>query len=139
MKLLVAELSTELYQTIRPAKNTQVEAVRVNLYKHNSPSGNFTVEIQDQNGQLVASSSDSFTASELSSSAFMHGFVTFNIDVQMQKEIPYRVVLKASGYSFSESAYIGWCSSYDLNVYSPEYDQSGSFQAPLSLEIWARQ
>ena len=136
MKLIVNELKTSLFQEITPSKTTQVEAVRINLYKHNNPEINLTIEIHNSNGGLIAASDDSFSSSEISSSPFFHGFIRFKIKAQLMKNTPYRIVLKASGYAFSESAYIGWCSSFDLPVYEPSYETLGNFHSPLALEIW---
>lgn len=138
MKLIVNELKNEIYQIIKTDRNTQVEAVRINLYKHNNPAGFFTVEIHNNNGELIAASDDTFSSSEISSSSFFHGLVRFNINAQLMKNVSYRIVLKASGYAFSDSAYVGWCSSFDLPIYANEYEQTGAFQAPLSLEVWER-
>lgn len=138
MVLLVHELKGTLFQEVTPDKTTQVEAIRINLYKHNFPSGNFTLEIHDLSGELIATSATTLNASEISSSNFYHGLIRFYVDVQLMKDVTYRVVLKSSGYSFSEGNYLGWCSGYDLGIYPPSYEQTGSFQAPLSLEIWER-
>lgn len=138
MKLIVNELKDTLFQEITPEQNTQVEAIRINLIKFNNPAGNFTVEVHDSNGGLIGTSADSFSASSMSPSSFFHGMIRFNINVQLKKNTPYRIVLKATGYTFSESAYIGWISGYDLEIYPPSYTTTGSFSEPLSLEIWNR-
>lgn len=138
MKLLVSELKTSIYQVVTPSENTQVEAVRVNLYKHNFPGGNLTLEIHDSNGELITSSATSLTAGAVSSADFFHGFVRFYINASLMKNVSYRIVLKATGYTFSESAYFGWCVGFDLEVYPPSYDPALGFNAPLALEIWER-
>lgn len=138
MKLLVNELKTSLFQVVSPSKNTQVEAIRLNLYKHNFPAGSITLEVQDENGELIAASSDSLSAVDLNASAFSHGFISFSVNVQLRKDVNYRIVLKASGYSFSEAAYFGWCNNFDLEVYPADYTSSTGFKAPLSLQIWER-
>jgi hypothetical protein len=138
LKLLVTELKTSLFQTVTPDKNTQVEAVRINIYKHNIPSGTLSLEIHDNAGELIATSATTILASEISSSNFFHGFVRFYVNAQLRKDVAYRIVLKASGYTFSEAAYFGWCNSFDLQVYAPDYTPANGFLAPLSLEIWER-
>ncbi len=138
MKLIVNELYTFLYQEVTPSETTQVEAIRINLYKHNIPAGSLSLELHDTNGELIATSATSLTASEISSSNYFHGFIRFYVNAQLRKDTTYRVVLKATGYSFSEAAYFGWCNGFDLGVYAPDYTQTGSFQAPLAMEIWER-
>ncbi len=140
MILLVQELSDEIYQTISPIKNTNIEYIRLDLYKHNNFSGNLSLELHDNNGELITSSADTLSASDISSQPFFHGFVNFQIKAQLQKDMTYRIVLKGTdGYEFTESSYIGWCNSFDLtSPYNPTYDIHSSFSKPLSLEIWSK-
>lgn len=137
MTLIVSELRDLLFQVITPNENIQVEAIRIHLYKHNSPTGTFTLQIRDTNNRIVAASSESFEASDFSSAAFFHGQVRFYLKAYVQKGRQYRVCLVPTGYSFSESAYLGWCNSYDLLSYNTSYEYSNDLEAPLSLEIWS--
>ena len=137
MKLLVTELVGTISQTVVPSKNDNVQAIRVGLYKHNNPAGSFKVEIQNTEGKLVASS-NYLSVADISSDAFYHGFIKFDISAHLKKDQEYKIVLTSTGYTFSESAYIGWCNSFDLSSYSPSYEVKNNIYSPLRLEIWSK-
>lgn len=136
MTLIVSELRTLLFQVITPQETCQVEAIRIHLYKHNFPTGTFKLEIRDTNNNTLASGSETFSASDFSSADYFHGQIRFYIKAHLQKGRQYRVVLVPTGYTFSESAYIGWCNSYELKSYDVSYEYENDIEAPLSLEIW---
>jgi hypothetical protein len=138
VKLVVFELVELLYQEITPDKNTLVEVIRPHLYKHNNPNGTLYLQIQDLGGQLVAQSPIGLTASEISLSDFYHGYISFELKVHLMKDVTYRLALVSTDYCFSEAAYIGWCSAYDLKKYPSDYSPDIGFNAPLDLEIWER-
>lgn len=138
MKLLVHELKSSIYQELTPDKTTQVEAIRLHLYKHNTPAGTFYIEIQDASGEPIAVGVESITAAEISDADFYHGMIRFYINAQLRAGTTYRIVLKATGYVFAEEAYLGWCNSFDLSSYDADYIPTGNFQAALSLEVWER-
>ncbi len=137
MKLCVAELESELFQVVRPKANTLVEAIRIHLYRHNSPEGSLSVRVADLNGRSIAVS-DTVLISAIPSKTFYHGYVRFLIQCSLKKNEQYRVYLNSSGYSFNESAYIGWCNDFDLRKYDTEYTPSSALAAPLDLEVWAK-
>ena len=56
----------------------------------------------------------------------------------LKKDQEYKIVLTSTGYTFSESAYIGWCNSFDLSSYSPSYEVKNNIYSPLRLEIWSK-
>lgn len=138
MKLLVHELQDEVYQTITPSKNVVVEAVRPHLYKHNFPSGNIVIEIHDSIGCLIAQS-EPVNIADISEADFYHGYIRFYIKAYLQAGTTYRVVIKAQGgYSFSESAYIGICKSFDFDTYPASYYPNSGVNAPLDIQVWTR-
>lgn len=138
MKLVVNELHTSIYQEITASEDTQIGAIRPHLYKHNSPIGNVQLEIQDLYGNTLATSSNSITITDISASAFFHGKIRFYITYKMKADTTYRITLVGTdGYSFDESAWVGWCNDYDLSCYSRDYTVSSGINAPLLMEIWA--
>lgn len=137
MKLIVHELSTSLYQPMRPTKNIEVGAVRPHLYLHNSPSGSVKMQIATADGTVLAES-NTIAFSTINASPYFHGYVRFDISANLKKDTVYRFYLVATGgYSFSESAYCGWCNDYDLRKYNRETPITFSAQAALDLEIWS--
>lgn len=137
MTLLVTELIGTVSQSVVPSKNDNVQAIRVGLYKHNNPAGSFKLEIQNAEGKLIASSNN-LSAADISSSNFYHGLIKFEINVHLKKNQEYKIVLTSTGYSFSESAYIGWCNTFDLSSYSPSYEVINNIYSPLRLEFWSK-
>lgn len=138
MKLIVFELQPDVFQTVRPTRNTIVESVRPHLYKHNTPDGVIVVEIQDYSGALIAQSSPVAIAN-ISSEDYFHGHVKFDVKAYLQKGIVYRICIKGlSGYVFSENAYVGVCNTFDLKGYPPEYSPNEGKNAPLDIQIWSR-
>lgn len=137
MKLIVHELNTSLYQSMRAPKNVEVGAVRPHLYLHNIPAGSLKMQILTEDGTLL-SESNTVAISSITASPEFHGYVRFDISANLKKDNLYRFLLLATGgYSFSEAAYCGWCNDYDLQKYERETPITFSVQAPLDLEIWS--
>lgn len=131
MKLLVNELKTELVQQLSGDETRIVEAVRLKLYKHNSPAGSLFVEVRDENGGVI-SVSESIAISSLSESAFFHGQIRFYLNAYLKAGRSYQLALCSTGYSFSESAYVGWCLDFDFHTYTKTTKHRHDF------EIWSR-
>lgn len=138
MKLVVHELMADgLSQVIRRDKNTIVEAIRPHLYRHNFASGSLKLQILD--GPTLVAESAVVPISSITTAAFFHGLVRFDIDAYLAKDTDYTVKLVgADGYTFDESAYVGWCVGFDLGHYAPTYEAASLLDYPLDLEIWSR-
>lgn len=133
MNLYVHELKTVLSQEITtPARAVHIEAIRPHLYKHLAPAGNFKIQILDTDSNLVAESS-TLTAADISASNYFHGYVKFTVKCTLSASTNYFIQLAATSYTFSGSAFIGWCNDYDLR----KYTSSGEgIYSPLDMEIW---
>ena len=138
MILIVHELLTELSQDIATDyKVHQVVSVRPHLYRHGSPAGSVALEIRDAEGNTVAAS-NTRSIDSIGSGTYWHGYAEFQISAQLMKDTSYRLVLTASGYTFDESGYLGWCNGFDLGKYEAGYSPSQWFSAPLDFEVWSR-
>jgi hypothetical protein len=138
MKLLIEELkAVPVGQKITPAQNYNIEAIRPHLYKHNTASGSLFVTIHDTKGNLIATS-NTLAISALSPSAFFHGHVTFNILASLEAGVEYLVRVNASGYTFAEAAYVGFCRDFDFHTYPTTYSVTGALASPFDIQIWAR-
>lgn len=137
MKLLVAELMTELSQTVVSVGGVRnVRHIRPHLFRKGSPAGGLKIEIRDSNGGVIATS-NTVLNSAIGSLTYAHGYVKFDITAQLASDIPYTVALvPTGGYTFAESDWIGWCNGYDLGKYPAVDPIPGSFNKPLDLEIW---
>lgn len=140
MNLIVFELEDSIYQEMMPVDTSQfVSAIRPHIYKHNAPTGTLTIQVQDQNGRMIKES-DVVNISDISSANYFHGYIRFDITIGLMIGKTYRIALVAAGgYTFSESAYIGWCNGYDLGKYNLSYESNSTFEEPLDMEIWSLQ
>lgn len=140
MKLHVHELASELSQAVRTGAYVQnVVAIRPHIYRHGtsfSPTDKLWLEIHSSNGLMATS--EELLISDLPSGNYFHGLVRLYIQVQLQKNTQYQIKLK-SNFTFSESAFIGWCSDFDFHTNQSDYDYSQSLlQAPLRYEVWTK-
>jgi len=137
MKLVVIELGNSLVQKIATgSKAIQLYAIRPHLYRHNAPVGSVTVQVQDMLGNVIGSS-DTIAISSIGSGTYWHGYQRFLISTMLQKNTSYQIALVASGgYTFSESAYVGWCNDFDLRkvpaTFTPNFGTNGA----LDMEFW---
>jgi hypothetical protein len=137
MDLIVHELKTELKQEIEVKHQPiQLYAIRPHLYRHLAPSGTIYVELRDE-GNNVIETSAGLPISSLPSGNYLHGYIRFYMRTNLRAFTKYNVVLKASGYSFSESAWIGWCNDYDLRKAEATYGGNTGLGAALDLELWS--
>lgn len=139
MRLLVHELNaTPLSQVFTCPKTCNIAAVRPHLIRYGHPTGSLTITIEDAATDTVIASS-TVQIGSIASADYFHGYVTFELGAGLREGSDYRVKLEGSGgYSFSESAYIGWCNGYDLGKYDPTYTPENSLHYPLDLELWER-
>lgn len=139
MKLIVHELKTSLYQQIKVKEdNLLLYAIRPHLYKHGNPAGTLKIQLQDSNSKVIANS-ETLNISAISAATYFHGYVRFLISSPLTNLVSYRAVLiPGGGYSFSESAYIGWCKDFDLRKVNALYSPNSGLNAALDLELWIR-
>lgn len=142
MKLIVNELGlsndNELFQEITVGDHSRfVTNIRPHLYRHNSPAGSLRMEVRDLNDQVAATSDIVAISSIDPGNDFFHGEIRFSLDFGFQAGASYRVYLVGvSGYTFSESAYIGWCRDFDLRKYPVDYTPATGMNSALLMELW---
>lgn len=142
--LVLEELkASTLEQELTVNKRSVLRAIRPNLYFHNDPAGTYTIKIKNGSTELA---SKSLTMAEIISGAswttgqYHHGVITFDLsgsEIVLNKGVTYTIELSASGYSFSESSYVGWIKEYEnlKNTYTGS--TSDAFSLPFSYEIWS--
>ena len=114
-------------------------AVRPYLYLHNDPVGTFTLNIK-YSGNIIATAD--FTMAEIKSNAtyndneFHHGFVKIDIGAVLNLGVKYEMELTSSGYTFSESSYLGWVKEYENLTNSLSVSVSDFSENPLSFQLW---
>lgn len=140
MTLILIELQDDnLMQEIKVQdNNTQVAAIRPHLYRHNFATGSLFIEVQDTNNRIIATS-NTIAISAIGTLDFFHGYVRFDIEASLKANTVYDISLRSTGgYTFAESAYIGWVNDFDLAKYDKNYVPANSFKDALDMEIWER-
>lgn len=138
MKLVVYELKAAgLEQTLVPNKNVILHSVRPHLIRFNRPAGTLKMQVLDSDDNLIAESA-SLDIDDIGTMDFAHGVVKFDLLAGLTKNQTYKFKLIGEGYTFSESAYVGWCNGFDLEIYPPSYSPETSLQYPLLIENWER-
>lgn len=135
---LVTTLTQELTLSFRP--RAHISHVRPYLYVHNTPAGTFTLSIRDSLSNVL--SSGTFTAQDIydglaTTNDYAHAYfrVTF-ASVVPAPPGNYSLHLSSSGYTFSESAYLGWVREHEDLKVPITYTPANDFGNPLSYEIW---
>lgn len=143
MKLIVFELQDDnIKQQIKVNENDlQVGAIRPHIYRHRAPAGTISMQVQDVNGGIIATS-NALTISTLGTLDFFHGQIRFDIEASLNANTVYNIAMRSSGYSFAEAAYVGWCNDYDLQKnernFELDFSNGGDFDAALLMEVWER-
>jgi hypothetical protein len=139
VKLIVHELkASALVQQMTPTKNVSVVAVRPHLYRHNFATGSLKIQITDDSDAVIAESNE-LAIDDLGTMDYAHGYYRFDINAVLRSGVTYKFKLVGGdGYSFDESAYVGWCNGYDLGKYPMDVTPTDSLNYPLALEIWER-
>lgn len=138
MTLIVSECMPTVYQVITPTDPIFLYAIRPHLYIHGSPAGTVNVQLQDDNGLVIAESTP-VTITSLKTLTYAHAYYRFFITANLIENITYRIaVVCGGGYSFSESAYVGVCHDWDNTKAALSYTADTSIEKPLDIEIWER-
>lgn len=119
--VVVDELKTTLTQRINLLYDRvyQIDGVSIKILMYNAPAGTFTVTLKDLLGNNLAS--DTFTSAEIktaleTSDNYAYCFVPISIYAPLKKG-SYDIELSASGYTYSQSSFMGWIKSHE-NVYN---------------------
>lgn len=138
---IIEELKTTLEQdfTISLNRVYQMAGVSIGLVLFNNPAGTFTASIKSGSTTL---GSKSFTASEViaaleTTDGYMWGRVSLEFDQPLKlRKGTYTIELSASGYTFNESAYLGWIRPHE-NIWTQiTYTPSGDLEKPLDYRLF---
>jgi hypothetical protein len=113
--------------------------IRPKLYKHLEPAGTFTISLIEK-GSAKVLRTKSQTAAEMKAAGelddYSAGFILFDWDfVNLKKDEIYTIKLEASGYTFAESAYIGWIKEYFSPTNKTTPDPSTDLENPYSFQV----
>lgn len=109
--LVVDQLITTLDQPVSIKKPIQLATIRPHLYLHNNPTGTFYLNIYNLSGLFK---SFSFTSNDIKSAAglseaYFHAYYAITTTPFILPRGSYTIKLESSGYTFSESSFVGWC------------------------------
>ena len=139
--LVLDELITTISQTmtVDHEKRIQIAGIRPYIYMHNAPAGTFTLSIKD--GATTLASKD-FTSAEIKSDlsttdnyAHLWKRLVFDNPIQLTKK-EYEIELSASGYSFSESGYIGWVREHENQFNRTSGTPISDLENPFSFQLF---
>lgn len=115
MRLYVEEIrAVPLVQEFTRTDAAIVTFFRLHLYKHLSPAGTFVVSLTDMDDNILATCSQSLAQMQTLGNAqlqanYFHGQVTFQLDkAVVLKPGTYKLQLSATGYTYVDTAFIGW-------------------------------
>jgi hypothetical protein len=139
-KLVVEELKATLSQTVTltEQKRFLIEAVRPYIYMHNAPAGTFTIKIRQSGNELA---SKDFTSSEIKSDlsttdnyAHLWKVIRFDNPIQLDRD-EYEIELSSTGYTFSNSSYIGWIKEHENRFNKTDGSELSSLYGPYSYQL----
>jgi len=142
--LVVEELKTTLSQSFTYNLNRRsiIAAVRPYIFMYNSPSGTFTLSLKEG---ATTHASKTFTSADIKSDlstsdnyAHLWKALEFSNPIYLSKGT-YTLELSHSGYSFSESSYLGWIKEHE-NIFNNTSDLTGVsvFDYPFSYQIFEK-
>jgi hypothetical protein len=141
--LVVEELFTTLTQDINLTNNHryQVAAFRPKIFMYNAPAGTFTLSLKSGANVLQ---SVTFTSAEIKSDlnttdnyAWLWKALIFDNPLPVVKGT-YTLELSSSGYSFTNSSYLGWIKDFN-NLYNERSEVFESYQTnPLTFQIYTK-
>lgn len=111
-------------------RDVNLYCLRPHLFRWLSPSGSLYLQVQDENG-LKIKNTETLAISSIGPGAnYFHGNIQFLIDLPLKRATDYWVELKGSGYTYSASAFVGWCPDPTTRSYSNT--------DALACEFWER-
>lgn len=143
MKIVCEELDglNNLTQDFTIPKSIMVGGIRIYVYAHNTPSGNFQLAIKDGATTIATFS---FTASQVQTAFnttddYFHGWHSLDMgDFVSLNAGTYTFELSdTSGYTFSDSSFLGWVKIFENRPFPINYTISSFTDCPFGLEIWS--
>lgn len=141
---MVEELHTQISQefTVENNKRYKLEAIIPHLYVHDTPAGTFTLTLYKD---VTSIFSKSFTVSDIRTSLstsddFIHVFYPIipASDVYIEAG-DYQLLLTKSGYTYSDSNYLGWCRNFETQDYIDDQqlfkDQTNALETRFKVKL----
>lgn len=139
--LLVQRLETELTQELRYnlSDRCQIGALIPYLYMHNSPAGTFAIDLLNSDDEIIISQEfdcDDIKAALETSNNYAHVFYPIIPTNPIQIEYGlYTIKLSATGYTPSDSSYLGWIQQFENIQNVMDYVPVNDAQNSLAIRI----
>lgn len=139
--LLFKKLVTTLEQDLRynSTKRCQIAAFIPYIYMHNSPAGTFTFDVLNGDDEVIFSQtfdSASIKQSLATTNNYAHVFypIVPTSPIQIERGL-YTIKLSATGYTSSDSSYLGWIQQYENVQNVMDYVPASDAENSLSIRI----
>jgi hypothetical protein len=139
--LVIDELLTSFSQPIRFKKRMVVASIKLHLYLHNLPAGNFSLIVEKEGNNYATFN---FTSNSLRSSFggtknYFHIFAPFVFSSPaIFDRGDYVFRLTQTGYNYSTTSFLGWCKDFG-GVFGGISDPNAEFtDYPYSFRIIER-
>lgn len=136
--LVVDELLTSFTQPIRFKQRMLVASIKLHLYLHNMPAGNFSFIVEKEGDSYAAFnfSSNSLRASFGGTKNYLHVFSPFVFSTPTVFDRgDYVFRLTQTGYNYSTTSFLGWCKDFG-GVFGGISDPNAGFtDYPYSFRI----
>ena len=132
-----------LEQDILSPDDTYITRVSLNLLKCLEPAGTFTVSIIDAYDNVLGSKSQTLAemqaeGSDALSEDYYHGFISFEFDSPVHVGFgTYYIRLEASGYTYTDEAYIGWLRDWEHKLVNNTEEAASSVNEPFAYRIYS--
>jgi len=139
--IVTEELVDTLTQTITLNYDRiyHVAGVKIKLLMYNTPSGTFTLSIKQGATTL---STATFTSADIKTDlsttdnyAYLYKALNFSLPL---KKGSYDMVLSSSGYTYSESSFLGWIKSHENVFIEPTTALDVYIDNPLDVLIYEK-
>ncbi len=143
MRLYVEELrATALVQEFTRTSTALVPKVRLHICKYLSPAGTFIASLTDADDNVLGTDSQTLNdmvVAGLPSANYYHGHVTFEFPRALTlKPGTYKLKLSSSGYTYSDTVFLGWCKAVTDPVIPTTDDETWlDVDAPYDFEMLA--
>jgi len=117
-------------------KRYQIEAIYPHLYVHDTPAGDFTVALKQGVTTIFSKTFDTadIKASLPTTDDFVHVYYPVIPDSVIYVDGgEFTIELTQSGYTFSESNYLGWCREFEPQSFKS--DQADFIDSTNGLQL----
>ena len=137
--LVIDELRTTLEQDFEILERMQITTIRPVLYIHSAPAGSVIIKIKSGSTVLSEATmliSDIISEGSLSDYSWGSFSFTLNEEIVLHPETTYTIELSGSGYSYSDSSYIGMVKPHENEINELQDSTANPLENAFGFELW---